>query len=129
MTTERNNIKNTIVKLLFPVFVLLMLLYGAYCGINEEKWSRIEFENRAPYHRPSLQENTWMSRWFQDNVNLAMADQLPFAIGAREKYYWFTNGVLYEIQKRMFTFTDYYVHFRKSIYLYGDREDLVRHLV
>ena len=119
---KKKKIKITIVRLLFPIIVLLILVCGAYYGVNEGKWERIDFENRMTNHRAAWSGSTWMSGNYQKDLNTALADQLPFATDAREKYYWFTNGVLYEVQKRIFTFTDYYVRFRKGVYLYGDKE-------
>lgn len=56
-------------------------------------------------------------------MNDFIADQLPFAQDAKKKFFWLRNGVLYEAQKHMYNFTDYYVHFRNNIYLYGDSHE------
>ena len=71
---------------------------------------------------PKWSNALWMDREWQREFNEASADQLPFALDAKKKFFWLRNGVLYEAQKRMYNFTDYYVHFRNGIYLYGDED-------
>ena len=71
---------------------------------------------------PKWSNALWMDREWQRKFNEASADQLPFALDTKKKFFWLRNGVLYEAQKRMYNFTDYYVHFRNGIYLYGDED-------
>ena len=106
----------------FPVCVFLFLLTMGVCCYCFREIRKIEFENRMSHFFPKWSNALWMDREWQRKFNEASADQLPFALDAKKKFFWLRNGVLYEAQKRMYNFTDYYVHFRNEIYLYGDKD-------
>lgn len=106
----------------FPVCVFLFLLTMGVCCYCFREIRKIEFENRMSRFFPKWSNALWMDCEWQRKFNEASADQLPFALDAKKKFFWLRNGVLYEAQKRMYNFTDYYVHFRNGIYFYGDED-------
>lgn len=109
-------------RCVFPVCVFLFLLTMGVCCYCFREIRKIEFENRMSHFFPKWSNALWMDREWQRKFNEASADQLPFALDAKKKFFWLRNGVLYEAQKHMYNFTDYYVHFRNGIYLYGDED-------
>jgi len=92
------------------------------CSLFEKEYM-LEIENRKSNLYPEWQDSLWIEGEYQQEVNDAVADQLPLVMDAKKDFYWLRNGVLNNIQKRLYTdYMDYYVHFRNGIYLYGDKD-------
>ena len=110
-------------KIILPACVFIFLSVMGICSLFEKEY-RLEIENRASNLYPEWQDSLWIEGEYQQKVNDAVADQLPLAMDAKKDFYWLRNGVLNNVQKRLYNYTDYYVHFRNGIYLYGDKEQL-----
>lgn len=120
---EMNKLLRGLGRCAFPVCVFLFLLVMGICCFCGQKARQLEIENRMTKEQPQWDRAEWMAGLWQSDMNNFIADQLPFAQDAKKKFFWLRNGVLYEAQKRMYNFTDYYVHFRNNIYLYGDSHE------
>ena len=92
------------------------------CSLFEKEY-RSEIENRTSNLYPEWQDSLWIEGEYQQKVNDAVADQLPLVMHTKKNFYWLRNGVLNNVQKRLYpNYTDYYVHVRNGIYLYGDKD-------
>ena len=109
-------------KIILPACVFIFLSVMGICSLFEKEY-RLEIENRASNLYPEWQDSLWIEGEYQQKVNDAVADQLPLVMDTKKNFYWLRNGVLNNVQKRLYTdYTDYYVHFRNGIYLYGDKD-------
>jgi len=108
-------------KIILPACVFIFLSVMGVCSLFEKEY-RLEIENRASNLYPEWQDSLWIEGEYQQKVNDAVADQLPLAMDTKKDFYWLRNGVLNNVQKRLYNYTDYYVHFRNGIYLYGDKD-------
>lgn len=109
-------------KIILPACVFIFLSVMGICSLFE-KWYRLEIENRMSNLYPEWQDSLWIEGEYQQKVNDAVADQLPLVMDTKMNFYWLRNGVLNNVQKRLYpNYTDYYVHFRNDIYLYGDKD-------
>ena len=108
-------------KIILPACVFIFLSVMGICSLFEKEY-RLEIENRMSNLYPEWQDTLWIEGEYQQEVNNAVADQLPLVMDTKKDFYWLRNGVLNNIQNRLYTdYMDYYVHFRKGIYLYGDK--------
>ncbi len=108
-------------KIILPACVFIFLSVMGICSLFEKEY-RLEIENRMSNLYPEWQDSLWIEGEYQQEVNNAVADQLPLIMDTKKNFYWLRNGVLNNIQNRLYTdYMDYYVHFRKGIYLYGDK--------
>jgi hypothetical protein len=109
-------------KIILPACVFIFLSVMGICSLFEKEYM-LEIENRKSNLYPEWLDSLWIEGEYQRKVNDAVADQLPLAMDAKKDFYWLRNGVLNYVQKRLYTdYTDYYVHFRNGIYLYGDKD-------
>lgn len=109
-------------KIILPACVFIFLSVMGICSLFEKEY-RLEIENRKSNLYPEWQDSLWIEGEYQQKVNDAVADQLPLVMDTKKNFYWLRNGVLNNIQKRLYTdYMDYYVHFRNGIYLYGDKD-------
>lgn len=109
-------------KIILPACVFIFLSVMGVCSLFEKEYM-LEIENRKSNLYPEWQDSLWIEGEYQQEVNDAVADQLPLVMDAKKDFYWLRNGVLNNIQKRLYTdYMDYYVHFRNGIYLYGDKD-------
>ncbi len=108
-------------KIILPACVFIFLSVMGVCSLFEKEY-RLEIENRMSNLYPEWQDSLWIEGEYQQEVNNAVADQLPLVMDTKKNFYWLRNGVLNNIQKRLYTdYMDYYIHFRNNIYLYGDK--------
>ena len=108
-------------KIILPACFFIFLSVMGICSLFEKEY-RLEIENRKSNLYPEWQDSLWIEGEYQQEVNNAVADQLPLIMDTKKNFYWLRNGVLNNIQNRLYTdYMDYYVHFRKGIYLYGDK--------
>ena len=108
-------------KIILPACFFIFLSVMGICSLFEKEY-RLEIENRMSNLYPEWQDSLWIEGEYQQEVNNAVADQLPLIMDTKKNFYWLRNGVLNNIQNRLYTdYMDYYVHFRKGIYLYGDK--------
>ena len=109
-------------KIILPACVFIFLSVMGVCSLFEKEY-RLEIENRMSNLYPEWQDSLWIEGEYQQKVNDAVADQLPLVMDTKKNFYWLRNGVLNNVQKRLYpNYTDYYVHFRNGIYLYGDKD-------
>lgn len=109
-------------KIILPACVFIFLSVMGVCSLFEKEYV-LEVENRKSNLYPEWQDSLWIEGEYQQKVNDAVADQLPLVMDAKKDFYWLRNGVLNNVQKRLYpNYTDYYVHFRNGIYLYGDKD-------
>ena len=109
-------------KIILPACVFIFLSVMGVCSLFEKEYV-LEVENRKSNLYPEWQDSLWIEGEYQQKVNNAVADQLPLVMDAKKDFYWLRNGVLNNVQKRLYpNYTDYYVHFRNGIYLYGDKD-------
>ena len=120
------DMKRNALRLLLPLAVLgVMSAMGIRAITTDERIDLVEIENRYGNDFPEFEDSLWLSGEWQSMVTKALNDHLPYAIDTKTLFFKLRNGVLYEAQKRMYNFTDYYVHFRNDIYLYGEEPNLL----
>ena len=120
------DMKRNALRLLLPLAVLgVMSAMGIRAVTTDERIDIFELENRFGDEFPEFEDSLWLSGEWQSMVTKALNDHLPYAIDTKTLFFKLRNGVLYEAQKRMYNFTDYYVHFRNDIYLYGEEPNLL----
>ncbi len=119
------NTLHTVFKLLFPLCVLLFLSTGGYMAMQDAHTWKLINENRLPNRIPHLGNmDDFINHQYQPLLEEALLDQIPLNQLTKQMYFKSTNQFLFSIQKKLFNFSDFYVHFRKSQYLYGNRNDL-----
>ena len=109
--------------LLLPLFVMVLLLFGGFGAIA--RWHhfgkiRVSSENRNSVEFPMFSFQSWSDGSFQKNYRMALCDYPPLAVELKKRYFQFSNGMLWMVQKELFDFTDYYVNFRNQIWIYGN---------
>ncbi len=120
------DMKRNALRLLLPLAVLgVMFAMGIRAVTTDETIDLVELENRFGNEFPEFEDSLWLSGEWQSMVTKALNDHLPYAVDTKTLFFKLRNGVLYEAQKRMYNFTDYYVHFRNDIYLYGEEPNLL----
>ncbi|MBR6191147.1 MAG: hypothetical protein IKQ68_03165 [Prevotella sp.] len=117
-------VKHDVVKLAVPLVVLATLfVMGLSAVTNHERVDFCQLENRFGNEYPEWEDSLWLSGEWQRQTTDAVSDRLPFVKGVKSSFFWLRNGLLFAMQKRMYSFTDYYVHFRRDVFFYGDKED------
>ncbi|MBR3454213.1 MAG: hypothetical protein IKH26_02705 [Bacteroidaceae bacterium] len=87
-------------------------------------WKLIN-ENRLPNRIPHLGNmDDFINHQYQPLLEEALLDQIPLNQLTKQMFFKSSNQFLFSIQKKLFNFSDFYVHFRKNQYLYGNRNDL-----
>ena len=94
----------------------------AYIQWKQEGIFRIDSENRNSTEFPTFSDSAWFAGTYQQQMREALCDNAPLSITAKVRYFWLSNGFLSVVQRHLYSFSDYYVHFRKGIWLYGDHD-------
>lgn len=120
--------KNKYIVLLQKVFPLALLALLTTLGVvsffrGEKPYFR-DFENRAETSFPEWSKEDWLDGKYQDELKAAVTDHQPYIFNAKQTYFYIRNSLLLSFQKNHYSFSDYYVHFTKSIYLAGDSANL-----
>ena len=120
--------KDTYIKvsqILLPVSLLAVLAtFGVAALFRGEKPYFRKFENRSEVAFPEWDNEEWLDGNYQKQFNSALSDYLPYVITAKILYYQRRYSRLLDFQKNSYNFSDYYVHFRNNLYLYGDSSNL-----
>lgn len=117
-----NLIKNNIADILFITLVIFMLFAGLIKTLFFSKDINY-YENRPAYKIEGFSISNFYNGNFQDKLELALSDQIPFAQKMKKAYntinsYWIKNAI-----KHMYS--DKYFYLGSYIYVFGDDEYLV----
>ena len=110
--------RQMITKLFFPAVIVLMLAAGLICTVFFPQEIN-EYENRYNAQLPPLTLSGYMTGEFQDSMEEALADQVPFSQQGKQFYNRTTTA--YErlfLQDILQNIPDRYVHYRDML-IYG----------
>ena len=114
-------IRHRIFPLLMPLITLFILtLSGAIALRRGEQDDLHKFENRMENSFPDWYFESWKEGKYQEQFTEALSDRLPCSVKTKIWHFHWRNPLLLSLQKKVYSFSDYYVNFRNNQFLYGD---------
>lgn len=118
--------KKRFLNIIFICIIFLLLLAGllkAYFFCKETNY----YENRSAYQFPSISLSNFFSGDYQDNLELALSDQIPFAQSIKKIYNLSTNCLNKTIINTFFKniYKDKYFCLGKYINIFEDGKYLI----